>query len=269
MSGLGTVGGFFYPFRGLRFLGRHPRLLGIVAIPVAVNALLFSLLVWFAGSRFDRWLEALLPRGEGWWWTLAYWALWVLGAAVLLVVVLYTFALVGNLILAPFNDLLSDRVERIYMGQTLEEPFRLGAFVRDLGRSFKAELGRIALYLSGFACVLALNFIPALGTAASAVLAPALAFFFLGWEYLDYSMERWHLPFGAKRRTVFRNTPAIVAFGCGVWLLLMIPVLNLLAIPVCVAGGTLLFCDLKNAGRVELPAPSARPGVPPQERDTP
>ncbi len=259
VAGPRAAGAFFYPFRGLRFLTRHPRLVGLVAVPVAINTLLFGLFAWFAGSRFGQWLDRMLPQGEGWWWALLYYLAAFVGAVILLVVIVYAFALVGNLILAPFNDLLSERVERIYTGTTLDEPFRLGAFVRDMGRSFQAALGRMALYLAGFGLVLALNLIPGLGSVASAVLAPLVAFFFLGWEYLDYSLERWRLPFGAKRRAVFHNAPAVVAFGCGASLLLMIPLLNLLAIPVCVVGGTLLFCDLRRDGRVRLPAPVPDP----------
>ena len=75
-----------------------------------------------------------------------------------------------------------------------------------------------------------------------------LTLFFLGWEYLDFSMERWHLGFGAKRKLAFRNLGALLSFGAGAILLLLIPLLNLLAIPVCVIGGTLLICDLRDAG---------------------
>jgi CysZ protein len=245
-----AVRGFFYPYRGLRFLFAHPRLLGYVAVPVAVNTLLYTALVWFAGSRFGRWVEALLPPGDAWYWSALSYALWLVFALVLSLIVVFTFTLVGNLLLEPFNDLLSEKVERAYTGKRLEAPFRLGVFWADAGRSFTAGLRRRALYGPGFV-VLSVGsfFLPPL----MAVLTVYVAFF-LGWEYLDYPMDRWRFAFALKRKTAWRNLTAFLGFGAGAYLLLLIPLLNFLAIPVCVAGATLLFCDLRTRGRLP-PAP--------------
>lgn len=250
---------FRYPYRGLKFLFCHPRLLGYVAVPAAVNTLLFTALVWFAGSRFGRWVEALLPRGDAWYWSVVFYALWLVFALVLFLLVVYTFTLVGNLLLAPFNDLLSEKVEWVHTGNRLEEPFRLGAFLADMKRSFRAEIGRLLLFALGFALLLTLHFFPPVGTAVYGVAATAYTLFFLGWEYLDYTLERWHFPFRAKRRAAFSNLGIFFGFGAGAALLLLIPVVNFLAIPVCVAGGTLLVCDLHAAGR--LPALPGRGGT--------
>ena len=91
-----TIKGFFYPYRGFRFLLRHPRLLPFVAIPFAINTLLYTGMVWFAASRFGGWMERLVPQGEAWYWAALTAILWVLFAAVLLLVLVYTFTLVGT-----------------------------------------------------------------------------------------------------------------------------------------------------------------------------
>jgi CysZ protein len=88
------------------------------------------------------------------------------------------------------------------------------------------------------------------GTAVYAFAMPLYTLFFLGWEYLDYSMERWKLPFAGKRKVAFRNVGTLLGLGAGSAFLLLVPLVNLLAIPVCVTGATLLFCDIRNAGRV-------------------
>lgn len=250
---LAGLGGFFYPFRGLRFLLRHPRLFGYVAVPLTINTLLYSLFLWFVGSRFGGWVERFVPQGDAWYWTLLSYLLWVVFGAVLLLVVIYTFTLVGTLILAPFNDLLSEKVERAYTGHRIDEPFRLRAFLADLKRSLGAELGRLALWGAGFLVLGALSlFFPPLGTVLT-----VYSLFFLGWEYFDYSMERWHFPFATKRRTAVRNVAAFLSFGAGAALTLLIPLLNFVAIPVCVAGATMLFCDLSRAGRIPAEGPPA------------
>jgi CysZ protein len=257
------VTGFFYPYRGLRFLLGHPRLLPYVAIPIAINTLLYTGLVWFAGSRFGDWMERLVPQGEAWYWAVLTAVLWLLFAVLLLLTLVYTFTLVGNLLLAPFNDYLSEKVEWLYAGNHLDEPFRVGALLRDVWRSLRAELGRLALYLGCLGVLLPLHLFPPVGTAVYGAAFTAVTLFFLGWEYLDFSMERWHLGFGAKRTLAFGNLGALLSFGAGAILLLLIPLINLLAIPVCVIGGTLLICDLRAAGRTPAPPPreaGARPG---------
>jgi CysZ protein len=259
-----AVKGYFYPFRGFRFLLGHPKLVTYVIIPFFINTLLYTGLVWFAASNFGGWMEKLMPQGDAWYWAALSAVLWILFAVVLLVVLVYTFTLVGNLLLAPFNDFLSEKVELLYTGHRLDEPFRLAALLKDVSRSLKAELGRLAMYLTAFLLLLPLNLFPPLGTAIYGGAFTVLTLFFLGWEYLDFSMERWHLRFSVKRKLAFGNAGVLLSFGAGSVLLLLIPLLNFLAIPVCVIGGTLLICDLRAAGRTPALSPSA-PVVAPKE----
>jgi CysZ protein len=251
--------GFRYPFRGLKFLASHPRLLGYVAVPLTINTLLYSGFVWFVSSQFGGWLERLLPTGDAWYWTLLSYFLWVVFALFLMAVVIYTFTIIGNLILAPFNDLLSEKVEWVYSGRRLDQPFRLGEFLSDMKRSLKAELGRLLLFAAGFLVLLSLNLVPVFGTAAYGLLFTLYTLFFLGWEYLDYSMERSRFSFSDKRRTVGTNLPSLLGFGAAAAVLLFVPLLNLLAIPICVTGATLLFCDLRASGRLSGEAPTSVP----------
>ncbi len=247
-----TIHGFFYPFRGLTFLFRHPRLFSCIAIPLTVNTLLYGLFVWFTASRLKGWINYFLPAGDAWYWTvLFYFTAIVVGLLVILIVV-YTFTIVGSILLSPFNDFLSEKVEFIHTGTGRDEPFRLMAVMKDSLRAVKAELGRLFLYAGGFGILALLNLVPPIGTAAYAILLPPFALFFIAWEFFDYSMERHKLTFGLKRKTSFKNGLTFIAFGAGAGLLLMIPIINLATIPVCVTGATLLFCDLKKAGRIAV-----------------
>ncbi len=255
---LAPLRGFFYPYRGLKFLFRRPGLLGYVAIPFAINTALYTGFVWFAGSRVGGWIDRWVPRGDAWYWTLLYYALWTVVAAIVLLLIVYTFTVVGNLLLAPFNDLLSEKVERVYAGKAIDEPFRFSALLADAKRSFKAEAARMLTLGSGFVVLLVLSwFLPPVG-----LLLTMYTLFLLAWEYLDYSMERWRFPFSAKTRVAGRNALVFLGFGAGSALLLAIPVLNFLAIPVCVTGATLLFCDLRERGRIPASDQGATAGTP-------
>jgi len=187
---------------------------------------------------------------EAWYWSILYYILFFIAALIILIVVIYTFTLTGNLILAPFNDLLSEKVESIYSGNRVEETFKLGIFIKDMVRSYRAEGGRIILYLLIFVSLLSLNLLPLVGTAIYGISVVIYSFFFLCWEFLDYPMERWRFSFRVKRRLAFKNLFVFISFGAGAALLLLIPLVNLAAIPLCVAGATILFCDLRREGRL-------------------
>jgi len=66
-------------------------------------------------------------------------------------------------------------------------------------------------------------------------------------------MERWKYPFRRKLKTAATNISAYIGFGAGASLMLLIPLANLMAIPVCAVGATLLYCDLRSHSRVPQP----------------
>lgn len=239
------LSGFVCPFRGLRFLFQHPRLLLYIAIPGIINAVLFSVVVWLVASRIGTWLTRFLPRGDAWYWTALFYLLVVIAGIALFLAVVYTFSIIGNLILGPFNDLLSEKVEQVYTDKDINDAWTLAAFFSDSIRSVKVEMGKLMLYLAGIAVLLLLNLLPLVGNAISGALMVLYTLLFLGWEYIDYSMERWRFSLRLKVQTTLRNARAFIGFGAGASLLLLIPIANMVAIPVCVTGATLLFCDIK------------------------
>ncbi|MFM6452782.1 MAG: hypothetical protein ACKPH7_13345, partial [Planktothrix sp.] len=56
-------------------------------------------------------------------------------------------------------------------------------------------------------------------------------------------MERRRFRFREKLKMILRTFPASGSFALVCFGLVVIPFLNLLAIPVCVAAGTMFFCD--------------------------
>jgi len=246
-----SISGFIYPFKGFRFLISRPRLIALAAIPVAINTLLYAFFAWYAYSRFGQWVDALTANGDTWYWAVLHYILIVFVSLFLIVFIFYTFTLMGNLILAPFNEVISEKVEALYSeGTAKDTAFSMGLFFKDMGRSYKAEAGRIILYLSGFLLLLLLNLIPVAGQVLYGFSVILYTFFFLCWEFLDYSMERWKLSFGDKKKLALGNPLLFLSFGAGAALLLIIPLLNLTAIPVCVAGATMLFGDMKKQGKL-------------------
>ena len=244
------IQGFFYPFRGIAFIAHHRRLLWILALPFSLNAILFSVFFWFAVPRAWTGASGFLPGKDTWYGAIVYYVLIAVLAVLLAVVLIYAFTLLGNILLGPFNDLISEKVERIYAGTGYEEAFSLKTVLADILRSIRVEIGKLLVYLAGLMLLLSLNLVPLVGSVFSGSLIMVYTLYFLGWEYIDYSMERWKYSLRLKLKTATANGSAFLGFGAGASLLLFIPLANLMAIPVCAIGATLLFCDLRKNHRL-------------------
>src|SRR3989339_816259 len=135
----GLASGVLAHWRGLDFLMRHPSLLPLIAIPVAINTVFFAVFFWVSFTYFGGWLDGLLPQSEGWYWVILYYVLWVVFVALLLLTMVFTFTALANVLASPFNDALSEKTEVLATGQG-EKPFSLKAVIGEAGRTIIEEL---------------------------------------------------------------------------------------------------------------------------------
>ena len=242
--------GFLLPFSSARFLFRNTRLVPFVIMPALINLVLFGiaafLLVGNIGGLVD-WIWAK-PVLEGFWSYILV-GLWYLMYVVAVVVaLLLSYALVllaGGLVASPFNDVLSERTERILTGVE-EMPATGRSFVADILRSAVSS-GSIALvYAIIMVPILLLNLIPVAGSAIATVLGGAVSAFFLALEYTDPVLERYDFGVRDKFSMIRERLPLTGSFGLGTSLLLWIPLLNFLCMPIAVIGGTALGIALKD-----------------------
>ncbi len=239
----GFVAGLTYPFRALRLLARTPSLWRYVLIPILVNILIGATIyagLLFAGLRAIDAFAAGLPGWAG--------ALDALLRALLVVGLLLAtgFVLVrfGVVLGSPWYAQLSDRLELLRAGRVLPESGSgLGAALTDLGRALAYELQKLALAVAIGLALLLLNFIPGAGQILSTAGWVALGALIACLDFLDYPLDRRRLRFRAKLGVIRRSLPATAGFGLVCLGLVSIPFVNLLSIPLCVAAGTLFFCD--------------------------
>lgn len=247
----GFVRGFSYPFRAPRFLLKHPGLLRFVAIPFAINLLIFSLAVYFGIDLFNHLLAQYLPQGDAWYLALLYYLAWSVAALLTAVVVFFSFTVVGNLLASPFNELLSERIEGLVLGDGPEKPFAVRVFLGETGRSMLTELKKQLFFIGGMLLLLLINLVPAFGPLAYAVLAPLFTLFFLVIEYLGFVLTRKQVSLGRQQRYALGRPLLMAGFGSAVFCLLAIPLLQFFCIPLAVCGATLLWCDFPHAERAE------------------
>jgi CysZ protein len=239
----GFVAGLAYPFRALGMLARAPRLWKYVLIPILVNLVVGATLyagLLFAGLRaIDATLAGMPP------WAAIFGAL--LRALLIVGLLIGTgFVLVrfGVVLGAPWYAQLSNQIELLRNGrQLLPSEGGTQAFVRDLVRAVGFELQKLALVILVGIGLLLLNLLPAAGqilaTAGGIMLGATIACL----DFLDYPLERRLLSFRQKLGLIRRHLPATAGFGLICLGLVSIPFVNLLSIPLCVAAGTLFFCE--------------------------
>ncbi|MGB3493417.1 MAG: EI24 domain-containing protein [Elainellaceae cyanobacterium] len=243
-SGVLLFSGASYPFRAFALFWRSPRLLKYVVMPVALNVALgvvfyWSLLRWL-GQNLDE-AVAFLPD----WLSFLAVILQVLLVLVLFVVTGFIFLQFGVLLGSPWYGRLSEELERLRLGQVHqpEVGHPLFASLVDLWRAIAYELKKLLLWAMIMVPILAFHFIPGVGTAIATIGSIMLAALMTCMDFLDPSLERRRLQFRRKLQVVMRHLPATATFGIVCLGLISIPFFNLFAIPICVAAGTLLFCD--------------------------
>ncbi len=231
------VHGARYAAYGFSLINK-PGIRRYVIIPLLINLTLFAAATWYGASQFESFLNWLLPNWLEW----ARWILWPLFAATALLVVFYTFTLVANLIGAPFNGLLAERLEILLSGRPLPQSQSVAYIIHTGATAILNELRKLGYVLARTIPLLILFLIPGLN-----VLAPFAWFAFSAWmlafEYADAPMGNHDLTFYDERRLLAQNKFIALGFGGAVLLITSIPVLNFFAMPVGVAGATAMWVE--------------------------
>ena len=156
-------------------------------------------------------------------------------------VVYYSFSLVANIIAAPFNGILSERVEQMVAGREVAEE-SLKELLAIIPRAIGRELAKLAYYLPRLLLLLVLSFIPGIN-----LFAPIFWFLFGAWmmsiQYCDYPMDNNKVSFKDMLRLLKKQRLTSLGFGGLVQLGMMIPIVNFFLMPVAVIGATLYWIE--------------------------
>ena len=242
--------GFTYPLRAVGVLWEYPTLRPYVIAPVILNVFLgitlYAASVWGGLRLIDHWMAHLADWVEPTWLDTG---LQILAPIIQGVLVLIMFLLTGLLLLqfgvilgSPFYGQLSEKLESLRIGQLPPAaPLTLGSILRDIRRAILFEIKKLVL-LGGIGLpLLACNLLPGLGTTIATAGGLSLAVTILCLDMFDAALERRRLKFRQKLRIILGSFPASAGFGLVCLGLVSIPLMNLLAIPLCVTAGTLFF----------------------------
>jgi CysZ protein len=233
--------GLSYLFRGLRLLTK-PGIRRFVLIPLTINIMLFSVLLylmflgfeWMSGE-LDAWLPDWLD-----WLRFLLWPIYVVSA---MLIPVFSFALIGNLISSPFNGLLAEAVERHLGGGSTPSQFSWQSMFVELSRSLRSELRKLVYTLARLLPILVMLWIPGINVIGS-LLWVGFGAWLMAIQYADYPMANHSLSFPEQRQLLAQRRLLSLGFGGAIMLAMMVPIVNFVVMPASVAGATALWMDV-------------------------
>lgn len=229
------IRGIYFFLMGFKLI-RKPELFRFLWIPLLCNIVVFILLFILAAyglNHFSHWVVHFLPQWLSW----LHWLIWVLTLVVSAIALIYISLILINIIVGPFNALLSEKVVAC-LGMT-QKPVQV-SLLKSLPLAVIRQFKLMRFYLPRAVFYLLLFIIPLIQ-----LIAAFLWFLFNGWmftmQYLDYPMDNHGVSIDKMRAQMAKKPGVCLGFGCAVVTCSMIPLINFVVVPVAVVGATLLW----------------------------
>ena len=237
---------------GIQALARGTRLLnkpGIriyVIIPLAINLLLFGALIWYGYSLFVPMVEWMMSFVPGFFDFLEGF-IWLFFGTLAALTVFFSFTPVANIVAAPFNALMSEKIEIHLTGKAPSSNLSFAKMALD---AIGSQLRKLVYIMLWALALFLISLIPVIN-----LIAPVLWVVFGSWllslEYFDYPMGNHDLVFDEEKRQLRERRGIALGFGGGVMVLTSIPIINFVTMPVAVAGATLLWVEQFQPNQVD------------------
>jgi CysZ protein len=230
-------GGAGYFIKGFELI-RTPGIRRFVFIPLTVNLILFASAFYYMFLQLESYMLTIEDwLGDSFAWLSSF--IWPLAVLFVLIIFSFIFSSVANWIAAPFNGLLSEKVEALLTNQPLNDGSALDV-VKDIPRTLGREVSKLAYYLPRAVGFFLLYWI-------LPVIGQVLWFLFLAWmmavQYKDYPFDNHKIDFAQMRQALKQRQGLSYSFGITTAIFSMIPFINLVVMPVAICGATALWVD--------------------------
>jgi len=212
---------------GFKLLG-HKDLRKFIIVPIFINLVLYSALLYFVYTFVDDLISQFIPDWLLW----LSWLIYPLTFISFFIAGFFTFTLIANLIAAPFYGDLSAKTHKLInneAGEIVEQKV-----LAVIG----SELKRVLYLVSRAIPVLIISIIPGIN-----IIAPFLWGLFGAWalslEYFAYPLENEGALFKEQRTILKEVRLGTLSFGGLVLLGLTLPLLNILVPPMAVISATI------------------------------
>ncbi|MBV1880666.1 MAG: sulfate transporter CysZ [Pseudomonadales bacterium] len=235
-------------------LAKQKELRAYLVAPILFNFVFFSVMIYYVIGMMSGLISGIgedyvLPSYLEWSQSIIDFVfgavevfLWLVVGLILIFFVGSTFTMITHLFIAPFNGILAEQAEATQ--RELRYPEH--SLRQIIGRTMSREFQKLKYWISRSIPVLIIAFI--LGLIPLVQLAsPVIWYAFGAWmmaiQYIDIAADNNGLSFEETLAILRQNRSLIYGFGGLVMILTIIPLVNLVIIPVAVVGATLLWVD--------------------------
>jgi CysZ protein len=209
-----------------------------VLVPLIVNFILFSFAIGYLLTELGLHIDGMisyLPSWLSWLGTLIY----PVALFILLFLFSFFFTTAANWLAAPFNGVLAERVEQHLSGQKPDSD-NFTAIVKAIPHTLSREWQKLIYFIPRFIGYFLVGLIlPGIGQ--------VIWFLFIAWvlaiQYCDYAFDNNKYSFDYMRHVLRQNKAACFGFGSMISLFTMVPILNLLVMPVAICGATAMWVE--------------------------
>lgn len=184
-------------FRALPILF-SPGLRLFILVPLLANIGLMALLYMVAFSYFGEltsYFMSWLPD----WLSFLSWLFYIGFSLLSGISLFYAFSVGVNIIAAPFNGILAEKVEARLTGEAIETELTIQKISLLISQSIVRELQKILYFLPRFLLLFILSMIPVVN-----IVTPFIWLFFGAWvlaiQYMDYSFDNNQVSFSEMRK---------------------------------------------------------------------
>lgn len=229
---------------GIRFFFKGFSLLNqkgikrFVIIPLVVNFVLFTTALVYLLDEIGvqiQWVREQIPSWLSW----IEFILFPIALFVILLVFSLVFSTVANWLAAPFNGVLAERVEQKLTGVTPQQDSFM-AVIKAIPHTLLREWQKLTYFIPRLIGFLLIGwFFPIVGQ--------IIWFMFIAWtlaiQYCDYAFDNNKVEFDHMRYVLRQNKSACFGFGAAVSVFTMVPILNLIVMPVAICGATAMWVE--------------------------
>lgn len=234
---MSTSDGISYFFRGFSLI-QTKGIKRFIIVPLVINFILFSAALFYLLEELGiqvAWLESKIPSWLSWIEFIIYPAVLIL----LLLLFSMVFTTFANWLAAPFNGILAEKLEDHLLGRQSQESSLMG-LIKIVPPTLLREWQKLLYFIPRFIVFFLIGwFFPVIGQ--------IIWFLFIAWslaiQYCDYGFDNNGYKFGYMRHILRQNKGACFSFGSLVSLFTMIPIVNLLVMPVAICGATAMWVD--------------------------
>jgi len=209
-------------------------------IPIGIGSILYYFLGrWVLVNilqKVNTWIQGFISGDIG---SIIYYIIFFTFSIIFIFLINWTFVLVVSIISSPFNDFISDRVEK-RINNDLEDDsfFSLKDLMKNIFKTVFNELKKVSCILLISIFVIIIDFlIPFL-----APIGLVFSSFLMSSQLLDYSWSRHEYPLKKCLSNLRGEWLLYSASGFIFMFLFTIPILNLVFLPIGVIYYTILFC---------------------------